>query len=71
MVLADNELNPIQQCALVIGNTDSTLGCFSKCVASRLSKVIITPYSALVSLPRECCVQLWAPWCKTGMDMLE
>lgn len=27
--------------------------------------------SALVSLPWEGCVQLWAPWCKTDEDILE
>lgn len=45
------QVEPNSAMCPLIRNTDITLGYFSKCVASSLREVILTPYLALVSLP--------------------
>jgi len=46
---------------LLLVTQPQTLGCFSKCVASRLREEGFPPYSALMSFHLECCVLPWLP----------
>ena len=47
-VLVDTKLNMSHQCAFVVKKANNVLGCIRRSAASRLRKVILPHYSALV-----------------------
>lgn len=70
-VLVDTGLNMSQQCALPTKNASSILGCFRQSIASRSKEVILSICSALVRLPLNYCLQIWAPQCKRDVGILK
>ena len=70
-VLVDRKINTSQQHALVAQKANCILGCINREVASRLRKVIVSLYSALLRPHSETGIQIWGPQHKKDVDLLE
>lgn len=70
-VLVDTKMNKNQQCALTANKPNTILGCISQSIASRLSKVILPFYSALVRQCLKSWVQFWASQYTRDLEQLE
>ena len=70
-MLVNEKLDMNHQCVLPAQKANHILGCIRRSVASRSREVILLLYSALMSPPRESCIQLWSPQHKANMDLLE
>ena len=60
-----------QQCALVAKKAGGMVGRMKRSVASRAREVILPLCCALIRPQLEYCIQVWAPWYKTDVDLLE
>ena len=69
--LVDKMLNMSQQSAFAAKKANSSLGYISKSGVSRLKKVILPLYLAIVKLHVKRRVLFWAPQYKEVMDILE
>ncbi|KAK4811232.1 hypothetical protein QYF61_022129 [Mycteria americana] len=70
-VMVDEKLDMSWQCALAAQKANCILGCIKRSVASRSREGILPLYSALVRPHLEYCIQLWGPWYRKDMELLE
>jgi len=70
-VLMDDRLTMSHQYALVAMKASALRECGKRSVASRSREVLLSLYSALVSLHLEYSVQFWAPQFKKDEELLE
>jgi len=70
-ILVDEKLEKTQKCVLAAQNAKCILSYIKSSIASRLSEVILSLYSALVRPHLESCVQLWSPQHRKDMELLE
>ncbi|GAB0189137.1 mitochondrial enolase superfamily member 1 [Grus japonensis] len=70
-VLIDEKFNMSRQCVLAAQKANRVLGCIQRSVTSRSREVFLPLYSALVTPHLEYCIQLWGPYYKTDMELLE
>ena len=70
-VLMDEKLDMSQQCVLAAQKASHILGCMKRSMASRSREGILPICSALGRPHCESCPQLWSPWHRTDMDLLE
>lgn len=70
-VIVDTKLNMRQQSALVPMKVNGILGYLRQSIDSRLGKVILSLYSALVRPQQECCVWFCAPQHRRNVGLLE
>lgn len=60
-ILTDIKLNMSQQCDLAAKKANSALGSIRQSISSRLRKLILPLYSAVVRPQLECYIQFWPP----------
>jgi len=70
-ILVDEQLEMSHRCALTTQKANCILGCIKRSVTSRLRKVILPLYCALVRPQLEYCIQLWSPQHKKDMELLQ
>ena len=68
-VLVDEKLHMTWQHVFAAQKANTILGCIKRSVTSRLRRVILPLYSALVSPHLQYCVQLWGPQHRKDMDL--
>ncbi|KAJ7395023.1 hypothetical protein BTVI_158993 [Pitangus sulphuratus] len=70
-VLVDKKLDRSQQCARTAQKANHILCYITSSVGSRSREVILSLYSTLLRPHLQCCVELWGPQHRKGMDLLE
>jgi len=65
------KLDKSRQGVLASQKTNCVLGCISSRFHSRLRKVILLLYSALLRPHLDYCLQLWSPQQRKDMELLE
>ena len=70
-VITHNSLKPSRQCVEAAKKGNKILGMINRTIVTRDKETILRLYKSLVRPHLEYCVQVWSPWLRKDIEIIE